>query len=528
GLRAAVAGRRVIWLHAVSVGEVMAAATLIGELRAALPGWVVAVSTTTETGQRLARERLAGSGENGSPVFYLPLDFRYAVRRYLRVLRPSMVVLMESELWPRLMMECERDGVPMAVVNARVSDRSLPRYLRLRRLWRPLLAKVSLYLAQSEETAERLQRIGAPAERVRVTGNLKYDVRASGESALTAMLRERLAGSGENGSPVFYLPLDFRFAVRRYLRVLGPAMVVLMESELWPRLMMECERDGVPMAVVNARVSDRSLPRYLRLRRLWRPLLAKVSLYLAQSEETAERLVRMGAPAERVRVTGNLKYDIRASGESELTAMLRERLPVDARVVVCGSTLEGEETMLLEAWPVVLAAEPRAVMVLAPRRTERFAAVAGLVAASGFGVVRASEFREIPVAIAAGSVFLLDTIGDLASAYSLGVVAFVGGSLVAAGGHNPLEPAQFAVPVLTGPSFENFRGIVEAMQVHDAIRMVDEGRLAESIVAMLRDVDAARAMGERGRAVFEAQAGATTRTVRALMELIDERVVRGR
>jgi len=389
GLRAAVVGQKVIWVHAVSVGEVMAAATLIRELRVVLPGWVIAVSTTTETGQRLARERLAAT-----PVFYLPLDFKYAVRRYLGVLRPSMLLLMESELWPRLMMECARDGVPMAVVNARVSDRSLPRYLRLRRLWRPLLGKVSLYLAQSEETAERLVRMGAPAERVRVTGNLKYDIRVSEESALTAMLRSRLAG--------------------------------------------------------------------------------------------------------------------------------------DARVVICGSTLDGEERMLLEAWPLVLAAEPKAMMVLAPRHPDRFAAVAGLVVGNGFGLVRASEFREMPVEAAAGSVILLDTIGDLASTYSLGAVAFVGGSLVAKGGHNPLEPARFGVPVAMGPSFENFREIVDAMRGEDAIRVVSPPMIGETLVAMLRDSDEARAMGERGRRVFEAQAGATARTMGALMELLGERAVSGR
>jgi len=139
GLREAVAGRRVIWVHAVSVGEVMAATRLIAELTERLPGWVIAVSTTTETGQKLARERL-----KGLPVFYMPLDFRFAVRRYLEVLRPEMVVLMESEFWPRLMRECAGSGISIAVVNARVSDRSLPRYLRLRALWRPLLQHVAL------------------------------------------------------------------------------------------------------------------------------------------------------------------------------------------------------------------------------------------------------------------------------------------------------------------------------------------------------------------------------------------------
>ena len=384
-LRTAVAGREVVWVHAVSVGEVMAATQLIRELGAVRPKWMIAVSTTTATGQRLAKQRL-----------------------------------------PEL--------------------------------------------------------------------------------------------------PVFYLPLDFAFVVRRYLKALRPKMLVLMESELWPNLILECAKAGVPMAVVNARVSDRSLPRYLKLRRLWRPLLEKISLFLAQSEETAERLVRIGAPAERVRMTGNLKYDLRESRESELVTMLRAHLPAGARVVVCGSTLEGEERVLLEAWPAILAAEPDAVMVLAPRHPDRFAAVAGMVEDGGFALVRASEFRQQAIAVAAGSVFLLDTIGDLAAMYSLGVVAFVGGSLQPAGGHNPLEPARFGVPVLMGPSFENFREIVGVLQAHNAIRIVSTAHFGDALMAMLESKEAL-AMGARGREIFEAQSGATARTVQSLLELLEERVV---
>ena len=170
-VRAAVAGKKVVWVHAVSVGEVLAAERLISELKQALgEGWVVAVSTTTATGQKIARERLVGS-----PVFYYPLDFAFAVRAWLRVLRPKLFVLVESEFWPRMLVECERVGTAIAVVNARVSDRSFPRYMRLRRLWKPLLGKVSLFLAQGEESAERLRAIGAPVVRVKVSGNLKYD-----------------------------------------------------------------------------------------------------------------------------------------------------------------------------------------------------------------------------------------------------------------------------------------------------------------------------------------------------------------
>ena len=163
-LREAAEGREVVWLHAVSVGEVMAAVEVVRGLVAARPGLVVAVSTTTKAGQELAKRRM-----EGMPVFYLPLDFAFAVRRYLRVLRPRLLVLMESELWPNLLRECGRAGVPVAVVNARVSDRSFPRYMRLRRLWRPLLRRVRVFLAQGEETAERLRAMGVEAERVRVT-----------------------------------------------------------------------------------------------------------------------------------------------------------------------------------------------------------------------------------------------------------------------------------------------------------------------------------------------------------------------
>jgi 3-deoxy-D-manno-octulosonic-acid transferase len=261
------------------------------------------------------------------------------------------------------------------------------------------------------------------------------------------------------------------------------------------------------------------------LRRLWRPLLAGVSVFLAQSEENARRLLEIGAPAERVHVSGNLKYDVKATGESAMTALIRERLPdriADrAKVLVAGSTLDGEEAILLDAWRQVVADEPDAVLILAPRRTERFAATAALVEASGYAVIRASELRNRADRISAGGVVLLDTIGDLASVYSLGMAAFVGGSLVQAGGHNPLEPARFGVPVVMGPSSENFREIVDAMRAADAIRIVDAGGLASALTEMLKENGDARGMGERGHTVFNAQAGATARTAEALLGLLD-------
>jgi 3-deoxy-D-manno-octulosonic-acid transferase len=321
---------------------------------------------------------------------------------------------------------------------------------------------------------------------------------------------------------VFYFPLDFAFAMRRYLKALEPEMVVLIESELWPRLITECEKAGVPIAVVNARISDRSFPRYMRLRRLWRPLLAKVALFLAQSEETALRLKAIGAP--RVEWTGNLKYDGRAARESVLVTALRTRLPGEGPVVVCGSTLEGEEALILRAWTAVLAASPKAILVLAPRHPERFDEVAAMFRDTGLPLLRASSFNRLRVTVKEGSVFLLDTIGDLASMYGLAEVAFVGGSLVPAGGHNPLEPAQFGVPVVIGPSFENFREIVEAMRAREGIRIVQPQALAETLVELLQERERARSMGARGRAVAAAQTGAAARSAVALAKLLPVKV----
>jgi len=325
--------------------------------------------------------------------------------------------------------------------------------------------------------------------------------------------RERF-GAGD----VFYFPVDFAFAARAYLRVLRPKLLILAETEFWPRILFESERYGVSAVVVNARISDRSYARYLHFRVFWRRFLRFFALFLAQSAEDVERLKAIGAPADRVRLGGNLKYDIRATSEAAATAAIRGALPSEAKLLVCGSTLEGEERMLLEAWPELAAAEPELRMVLAPRHPERFGAVARLLERSGIRWTRRSDWSG--GGFEAGSVLLLDSIGELASVYSLATVAFVGGSLVAAGGHNPLEPAQFGVPILMGTHYENFRGIVEKLRAAEAIRMVEADGLAGSLLGMLNDRDGAAAMGARAKAVFAAEAGATARAVDALLDLL--------
>jgi 3-deoxy-D-manno-octulosonic-acid transferase len=325
-----------------------------------------------------------------------------------------------------------------------------------------------------------------------------------------ALARERFGSER-----VFYCPLDLPWAVAAYLKRVKPEMLVLAETEFWPNLLASCFRRGIPVTVVNARISDRSWPRYWRLRRLWRPWLNQLSAVLAQSQVDAERLCALGCRADRVSVSGNLKFDVRATQESAATRLLKELGSDDLRLVVAGSTLEGEEAMLLAAWPQLLIAAPDLALVLAPRHPERFAAVAGILDRSGLRWRRRSLWES--QALVAGEILLLDSIGELASVYSLASVAFVGGSLVAAGGHNPLEPAQFGVPVVMGDHYENFRAIVDELRKEQALRIVAPGELVAAMTQLLRNRADADLMGARGRAVFEAQAGATRRTVEAIV-----------
>jgi 3-deoxy-D-manno-octulosonic-acid transferase len=329
------------------------------------------------------------------------------------------------------------------------------------------------------------------------------------------LARERF-GAGR----CFYFPIDLPWVVRGAFHALRPRVLVLAESELWPNVLAECAGERVPVVVVNARISDRSLPRYQRLRRWWRPFLEMLTLVLAQSAEDARRFVAIGVPESRVRVGGNLKFDARPPRSAAVVDSLRAQLPSGAKVLVAGSTLEDEERVLLEAWPAICTRTPSAVMVLAPRHPERFARVAALAREKKALLVERSAWDGS--AVAAGSVFLLDSIGELGSVYGLATVAFVGGSLVPAGGHNPLEPARFAVPVVMGPHYENFRDAVELLRGADALRVVERGDVGQAIATLLNDPDAAAAMGARGKKAFDERAGATARAVDAVVQLLAE------
>jgi 3-deoxy-D-manno-octulosonic-acid transferase len=347
----------------------------------------------------------------------------------------------------------------------------------------------------------------------------------------TTRTGQELARERFGANRVFYCPLDLPWAVQGYLKALQPRLLVLAETEFWPNLLSGCFRRGIPVAVVNARISDRSWPRYRRLRWLWRPFLERLDRVLAQSETDAERLKAIGCRPERTSVAGNLKFDVRAAEETEAARVLKALAP-DLRLIVAGSTLEGEEAALVEAWPRLLEADPQLVLVLAPRHPERFGGVAALLDKSGVAWVKRSDWRSQLAGslkpLEPGEIVLLDTIGELASVYSLAAVAFVGGSVVPGGGHNPLEPAQFGVPIVMGPHYANFRAITDDLRSHNAVRIAPKEDLAGTLIEMLLDRSAAAAMGERAKQVFDQQAGATGRCVDALRELLSPETLRER
>jgi 3-deoxy-D-manno-octulosonic-acid transferase len=335
----------------------------------------------------------------------------------------------------------------------------------------------------------------------------------------TTRTGQELARERFGRNRVFYCPLDLPWAPAAYLDLLKPRILVLAETEFWPNLLHGCFRRGIPVVVVNARISDRSWPRYQRLARLWRPFLSRLSAVLAQTEVDAERLRALGC--ERVTVAGNMKFDVRSGRESAAVSLLEERTG-GLRLLVAGSTLEGEEATLLAAWPELLKTEPNLAMVLAPRHPERFESISQLLDRSGFPWRRRSAMGN--AMLRPGEIVLLDSMGELASVYSLAAVAFVGGSLVAAGGHNPLEPAQFGVPVVMGEHYANFNAIVEAMRSREALAIARTDDLAQTIASLLRDSGGAEATGARGRQVFEEMAGATGRAVMTIEGILKEAV----
>jgi 3-deoxy-D-manno-octulosonic-acid transferase len=380
-------GDQSIWIHAVSVGEALTARALVADLKSRYPDLRIFLSTTTLTGQQVARTRL----QDVDAVFFFPFDWPPFVRRTLRLVRPRLFIMMETEIWPNLLRACRRRGVKTMLVNGRLSSRSYPRYRLARPFFRRVLADVDRFCMQSEESARRIIDIGADPARVTVTGSLKFES---------------------------------------------------LES---------------PTAVTAGRGAGRVL-RYFRL--------------------PASRLVFMAA-----------------------------------------STMKGEEAAVLAAYAAVRRAHPTALLVLAPRKPERFGEADALARAEGLRVVRRSELAVD--AEPRADVVILDTIGELAHLFQVATVVFVGGSLVDHGGHNVLEPAVHGKPIVFGPHMQNFAEIAATfLREQAAVQVADGGALAAAVVRLMGDpVERAR-LGAAARALVEANRGAKPRTLDAIAAVL--------
>lgn len=332
---------------------------------------------------------------------------------------------------------------------------------------------------------------------------------------------QRLARDKFGAANVFYFPLDFAVCIRPYLRALRPVLVILAETEFWPNFLRLARASGARLAVVNARISDRSYPRYLRFRGLLSKVLEPVELFLAQSEGDAERLRAVGAAAERVEVLGNLKFDAAPPVESATVTQLGEQLRASGEpIVVAGSTVEDEEEYVLQAFRMVLGEYPGASLVLAPRHKERFDEVARMLTEKRFRFVRRSA-ADAGEQDLRGAVLLLDTLGELAAIYRYCNIAFVGGSLVPSGGHNILEPAFFARAILTGPYTENFRDILACFESQRAVVRCTTKNLGITLLLLLREGSEREALGRRAQQVLAAERGATARSVARIIELME-------
>lgn len=378
-----------IWIHAVSVGEVLAAQPLVQRLKTQFPGHAVFVSTTTETGQRLARERLRCA----DAIFYFPLDWAVPVKRSLRAIRPSLVVIMETEIWPNFLREAHLRNVPVVFVNARISEKSFVRFQR----WKFLVGEF-------------------------------------------------------------------------YERVL---------------------RDP--------------------------------SLFLAQTESDAARLREMGAGEERIEVIGNLKYDSDPPAIGPFGAWLAQQIQQQERwpVLVAGSVVADEEQAVMAAYDIVQRQWRRALLILAPRKPDRFDAAAEIASSGGWTAIRRSKVDLQSPLDENADVLVLDSIGELGGLYSLADAVFVGGSLVPSGGHNILEPAWFAKPPVFGTLMENFQDMSQQfLKAKAAVQVANGPQLGKVWVQLIQDKPLAELMGKVARDLCERNRGATNRALDRITALL--------
>jgi len=311
-----------------------------------------------------------------------------------------------------------------------------------------------------------------------------------------------------------YFPFDFLPSVRLLLTLVKPSLILIMETEIWPNFTREAARRGIPLIMANGRISDRSFSRYLKLRWFFRRALRHVTALCMQSETAMERIIAIGAPPERVAVTGNLKYDIPfhpVGFNEKRTFRARYRIPDELFVLTAGSTHNGEEGSLLQAYRELLTDFGNLFLVLVPRHPQRRAEVADLLEKSGIGFRCLTELKSNRGEMFhSGEVLLVDTVGELMTLYALSEMVFVGGSLVPTGGHNLLEPASRGIPSVFGPYMSNFREITAlVLECHAGIQVNSHVDLVKTLRRLIDDPAERQMLGENSLKMMHENGGST-------------------
>jgi len=323
---------------------------------------------------------------------------------------------------------------------------------------------------------------------------------------------------------VFYFPFDLPIFVNRTLRLVRPRLFIMMETEIWPNLLRACKRDGVRTLMVNGRISSRSYPRYRLVRGFFRRVLTNVDQFCMQSEESARRIIDIGADPARVTVTGSLKFESlespsAAAGRGAGRVLRFFRMPEGRPVLLAASTLKGEEPPVLAAFAVVRRTHPTTMLIVAPRKPERFDEAEALARAEGYRVVRRSSL--VVDSEPQADVVILDTIGELAHLFQVATAVFVGGSLIDHGGHNILEPAVHGKPIVFGPYMSNFAEIAKTfLDAGAAVQVGSPAELATAWVRLVSDPAECARLGASARTLVEANRGARPKTLAAVASLL--------
>ncbi|CAO1658480.1 3-deoxy-D-manno-octulosonic acid transferase [Halomonas sp. NYA30] len=428
---------------------------------------------------------------------------------------------MSSSAWPRLAYSAALYALS-PLISWRIWREQVLTYSRFQRLGLrleplPPAPRIWLHCASVGEVRAARPLIEGLLARYPAHSLLVTTMTATGAQQSQALISEQTPADQARLAHRF-LPLDFPGAAKRFVRSVQPELAILFETELWPNLIHACRQQGVPVAVVNGRLSPRAFKRYQRLRPLMASTLAEISWLAVKSPADAERFNALGCSAGITHTVGSLKFEMasqdRVLEEGEHLLQQWGERPV----WVAGSTREGEEALLLNAHRQLLKSCPNALLVLVPRHPQRFDDVAKLCLTEGWTLSRRSQQQLVT---AQTQVYLGDTLGELAMLYAAGSVAFVGGSLVPLGGHNVLEPAALGRPVLSGPSIENFADVAEPLQAAGALTLVDSpDTLADALAGYFANPEHAQQAGRAGCAAIETQKGALARTLSGLEALL--------